>query len=60
MPFVSSLASASSVSSCGSLASALQIIGKQIFANIADIENKKEDENDEEEEDDEYECPHNT
>ena len=37
----------------------IQIIVKQIFANIADIENKKEDENDEEEDDDEYECPHN-
>jgi len=35
----------------------IQIIGKQIFANIADIENKKEDENeDDEEDDDEYEC----
>ena len=35
----------------------IQIIVKQIFANIADIENKKEDENeDDEEDDDEYEC----
>jgi len=37
----------------------IQIIVNQIFANIADIENKKEDENEDEKEDDEYECPHN-